>query len=207
MKIKIEFMSWAQKEPLEFEADNIKDAVEAAVKNGANLYGANLYGANLRGANLYGANLYGANLECANLRGANLECANLECANLEYANLRGANLYGANLECANLECANLYGAKLRGANLRGAKHNKKELWNLRPILQLGPCGSVGRETIIYFYTDKSEPFIQCGCFRGNIAEFEAIIHKNHAGTFFEYEYMTMVEYIKSIYKYQLEGKN
>ena len=137
MKIKIEFMSWTEKEPLEFEADNIKDAVEAAIKNSANLYG------------------------------------------------------------ADLSCANLY----------GAKHNKKELWNFRPILQLGPCGSVGRSTIIYFYADKSEPLIRCGCFGGNIAEFEAIIHQTHAGTFFEYEYMTMVEHIKSIYKYQLEGTN
>lgn len=177
MKIKIEFMSWTKKEPLEFEADNIKGAVEAAIKNCAYLYGANLYYANLEGANLEGAYLYGAKLY--------------------YAKLYGANLEGVYLG----------GVKLEDVKLRGAKHNEKELWNLRPILQLGPCGSVGRQTIIYFYADKSEPFIQCGCFSGNIAEFEAIIHKTHAGTFFEYEYMTMVEYIKSIYKYQLEGTN
>ena len=51
-----------------FEAPTIKVAVEAAVKEKANLRGANLYGANLRGADLRGADLYGANL-----RGAFLE--------------------------------------------------------------------------------------------------------------------------------------
>ena len=40
----------------------IKEAVEAAVKQGANLRGANLRGANLGGANLEGANLRGAYL-------------------------------------------------------------------------------------------------------------------------------------------------
>ena len=55
-----------------YEKENatIKDAVEQAVKERANLGGANLEGANLRGANLRGANLGGANLGGANLRGA-----------------------------------------------------------------------------------------------------------------------------------------
>ncbi len=75
------------------EADNLKTAIEALIRRGANLEGANLEGANLRGANLRGANLEGANLRGANLRGANLEGANLEGANLEGANLEGAS-YG-----------------------------------------------------------------------------------------------------------------
>jgi len=76
-----------------FDAPNattMKEAVEAAVKAGANLYGADLTGANLTGANLYGANLYGANLYGANLTNANLA---------------GADLYGANLTGANLSKA------------------------------------------------------------------------------------------------------
>ena len=169
MKIKIEFASWACKAALEIEAGNIKEAVEKAVKDGANLDG--------------------ANLRCANLDGANLRCANLRCANL----------YGANLDDANL-----YGANLYGANLDGAKHNNKELWKPRPVLQLGCCGSVGRSTLVMFYADKSEPMIFCGCFSGTIEEFEAKIHEQHGGTFHEYEYMAMVDHIKSLRKYQLE---
>ena len=69
------------------EANDIKAAIVAAVKDGANLEGANLDGANLEGANLEGANLEGANLEGAYLRGACLEGANLEGANLEGAYL------------------------------------------------------------------------------------------------------------------------
>ena len=73
------------------EAASLLLAVEAAVKEGANLEGANLRGANLEGANLRGANLRGANLEGANLRGANLEGANLRGADLEGAYLEGTN--------------------------------------------------------------------------------------------------------------------
>ena len=50
------------------EAETIKEAVEKAVKVGANLGGANLRGAYLRGAYLGDANLGGANLRDANLR-------------------------------------------------------------------------------------------------------------------------------------------
>ena len=46
-----------------------KDAVEEAVKSGANLGGADLRGANLGGAYLRGANLGGADLRGADLRG------------------------------------------------------------------------------------------------------------------------------------------
>ena len=102
------------------ENNTIKETIEKAVKDGANLDQANLVGANLVGANLFRANLYGANLERANLVGANLERANLERANLYGANLERANLYGANLYGANLVGANLFRANLVGANLYGA---------------------------------------------------------------------------------------
>ena len=59
------------------EHADIKEAVEAAVKAGANLCGANLRGANLCDADLCGANLRGANLCDADLRGANLCDADL----------------------------------------------------------------------------------------------------------------------------------
>ena len=52
--------------------ETIKEAVEEAVSQDANLEGANLEGANLRDAYLRGAYLRGANLEGADLRGANL---------------------------------------------------------------------------------------------------------------------------------------
>ena len=56
----------------EKEGNTIKETLEKAIKDGANLYGANLYGANLTRANLDGANLTRANLYGANLDGANL---------------------------------------------------------------------------------------------------------------------------------------
>ena len=51
----------------EMEAEFFRQAVEEAVKTGADLSGVNLSGANLSGANLYRANLPGADLSGANL--------------------------------------------------------------------------------------------------------------------------------------------
>ena len=89
-----------------YEAENIRLALEMAVKARANLGGANLGGADLGGANLGGANLRGANL-----RGANLREADLRDANLGGADLRDADLGGANLRDADLGGADLVGAK------------------------------------------------------------------------------------------------
>ena len=58
MDIQINF--WNGKEPLHIEAENTKDALEEAVKAGANLRGADLIDANLIDADLIGANLIGA---------------------------------------------------------------------------------------------------------------------------------------------------
>jgi hypothetical protein len=65
------------------EKATLKEALEEAVSNGANLDGANLSRATLDGANLYGATLYGANLYGANLSRATLYGANLDGANLD----------------------------------------------------------------------------------------------------------------------------
>ena len=108
MKIKIQIKSVFGKVlfALEKENNTIKETLEQAVRNNANLEYANLEYANLRNANLEYANL-----EYANLRNANLNNANLNNANLEYANLRNANLNNANLRNANLNNANLEYAK------------------------------------------------------------------------------------------------
>ena len=118
MKIKIQIKSVLGEVLFELEKENntIKETLEQAVKEyanleDANLRNANLRNANLRNANLINANLRNANLEYANLRNANLRNANLRNANLEYANLRNANLRNANLINANLEDANLEDAK------------------------------------------------------------------------------------------------
>ena len=74
MKIKIQIKSIIGKVLFELEKENntIKDTLEEALKNNANLEYANLEYANLRKANLRKANLYNANLINANLINANL---------------------------------------------------------------------------------------------------------------------------------------
>ena len=79
-KVKFEIKNrWTGSVLFEYEKENntLKDTVEKAIEEGANLEGANL-----EGANLEGADLRGAYLERAYLRGANLEGANLEGAYL-----------------------------------------------------------------------------------------------------------------------------
>ena len=121
MKIQIK-SRWHEKVLWEGEAELLKEAIEVAVKqradlSGANLCGASLYGANLSKAYLPGANLPGADLSEADLSGANLYRANLSEANLSEANFCGANLCGANFCGAYLSKATFSRADLRGANL------------------------------------------------------------------------------------------
>ncbi len=52
----------------EAEKNSLKITLQAAVKNGANLYGADLRGADLRGANLYGEKLTKTPLQLNNLK-------------------------------------------------------------------------------------------------------------------------------------------
>ena len=124
MKIKIEIKSVFGKVlfALEKENNTIKDTLEEAVRNNANL----------RNANLENANLENANLENANLENANLENANLENANLENANLRNANLRNAkNKETAILPifCKWSYGIK-GDLIIIGCKQKTIEEWDL-----------------------------------------------------------------------------
>ena len=85
--IKIQIKSIWGEVLFEYEKENntIKDTLEEAVRQGANLDGASLNGANLNGASLDGANLNRASLNGASLNGASLDGANLDGANLNGA--------------------------------------------------------------------------------------------------------------------------
>jgi hypothetical protein len=110
-------------------AADVREAVEMAVRDKANLRFANLGFANLGSADLGSANLGFANLGSANLGFANLGFANLGSANLRFANLRSADLGSADLRFANLRSANLGSANLRFANLGSAKGLRPERSN------------------------------------------------------------------------------
>ena len=219
-KIKIQIKSkYTGSILFEYEQENntLKDTIEKAIKNradlaeanlrgadltGANLIGANLTdadlaGANLRGANLRGADLGDANLTDADLTGAYLRCADFRCANLAEANLAGADLGSANLLCANLRGADLGSANLAGANLRGADladANLGDFGKLQDICTIWPIGSRKSHTACY-KTDKGI-FIQCGCFKGSLDEFVTKVKATHQGNTHERDYLAMVEFIK-----------
>jgi hypothetical protein len=92
-------------------AADVREAVEAARRDGADLRYADLRDADLRYADLRGAALRGADLRDAYLRGADLRHAALRDADLRGADLRGADLGGAALRDADLRDADLGGAK------------------------------------------------------------------------------------------------
>ena len=136
-------------------------------------------------ADLYGANLYGANLCAANLCGANLRDANLRGANLYDANLRDADLRDADLRNADLRVANLRNADLYGADLCGAKN----------ILAVGPIGS--RLDITYAVKHRDRIMIKCGCFWGDLEQWQAQCRVTHGDNSHAAAYAAAADFIRA----------
>lgn len=62
----------------------------------------------------------------------------------------------------------------------------------RHYLNLGPIGS--RDGYTTIYRDKNKKaIVVCGCFLGSLDEFERAVHKKHAGTKHEAEYMVLIQ--------------
>ena len=62
----------------------------------------------------------------------------------------------------------------------------------RHYLNLGPIGS--RDGYTTIYRDKNrKAMVICGCFSGNLDDFERAVHKTHAGTKYEAEYMVLIQ--------------
>ena len=91
----------------EAEGATLRDAVLAAVRQGADLSDADLRAANLSAADLRDADLRAANLSAADLRDADLRDADLRAADLRDADLRAADLRAADLRAADLRAADL----------------------------------------------------------------------------------------------------
>ena len=111
-------------------------------------------------------------------------------ADLSYANLRGADLSYANLRGADLRGADLRGADLSYANLR----DWGKLQSSSDIFQVGNIGSRNGFTTI-FYTDKGV-FVQCGCFKGTLDEFEKKVKETHQGNKHERDYLALIQFVK-----------
>ena len=164
----------------ECEDNTIRKTLEEAVRRGAYLGGADLGGAYLEGADLKGAYLGGAYLEGADLKGAYL---------------KGAYLGGAYLKGAYLKGAYLGGAYLGGAYLGGAYlEDWGKIQSLNDILIVGAIGSRSAYTSL-FHTDKGI-FVQCGCFKGSLEEFETKVKETHQGNKHEKDYLAMIEFAK-----------
>ena len=75
----------------------------------------------------------------------------------------------------------------------------------RHYLNLGPIGSRYGYTTIY--RDKNrKAMVICGCFSGNLDDFERAVHKTHAGTIYEAEYMALIQLARLREKEWLENE-
>lgn len=63
-------------------------------------------------------------------------------------------------------------------------------------------GSCNRHTHAYM-TKENKVEITCGCFRGNIEEFERKVKETHAGTIYEKQYKAIINLIKI--KFGIDG--
>jgi hypothetical protein len=122
--------------------------------------------------------------------------------------LRGADLTDANLWGANLTGADLTGADLTGADLTGAKRYMDgdtaiTLRGPRPILQLGPLGS--RDGYMMALITSAGVSVECGCFRGTVADFRAAVKESHADNpRHRDEYLAVIRMINAWAKVELK---
>ena len=105
--IKIQIKSTFGSLLFEHESENntIKETVEKAIADRADLRYANLQNADLRYANLQYTDLRSTNLQSADLRYADLRCADLRLVDLRSADLQYADLRYADLQYADLRSA------------------------------------------------------------------------------------------------------
>ena len=96
-----------------------------------------------------------------------------------------ANLYGANLCAANLYDANLRVADLCGADLCGAKN----------ILAVGPIGS--RLDITYAVKHRDRIMIKCGCFWGDLEQWQAQCRVTHGDNSHAAAYAAAADFIRA----------
>ena len=89
------------------------------------------------------------------------------------------------LEEAVKKCANLDGANLGGFG---------KLRNYSDVLVVGNIGSRNGYTTM-FRTDKGV-FVQCGCFKGSLDDFEKKVKETHQGNNHELDYLAMIEFAK-----------
>ena len=75
----------------------------------------------------------------------------------------------------------------------------------RHYLNLGPIGSRYGYTTIYRDKNK-KAIVVCGCFHGDLDGFERAVHKTHAGTKYEAEYMALIQLARLLEKEWLENE-
>lgn len=79
------------------------------------------------------------------------------------------------------------------------------VYGTRHYLNLGPIGS--RDGYTTIYRDKSKKaIVVCGCFHGDLDGFERAVHKTHAGTKYEAEYMPLIQLARLREKEWLENE-
>ncbi|ERJ00086.1 hypothetical protein HMPREF0262_01166, partial [Clostridium sp. ATCC 29733] len=64
------------------------------------------------------------------------------------------------------------------------------VYGRRDMLACGPIGSRGSYTTMY--KSKTGVIVSCGCFLGNLDQFEMAVRRTHGGTIYGQEYMALI---------------
>ena len=86
--------------------------------------------------------------------------------------------------------ADLYGANLRGADLGGA-----DLRGAKNILAFGPIGS--RQDITYAVKSDNGIMIKCGCFWGDLEQWQAQCRATHGDNSHAAAYAAAADFIRA----------
>ena len=111
------------------------------------------------------------------------------------ANLRNADLRDADLRGANLRNADLYGANLYDADLRNADLCNADLCGAKNILAVGPIGS--RLDITYAVKHRDRIMIKCGCFWGDLEQWQAQCRVTHGDNSHAAAYAAAADFIRA----------
>ena len=125
-------------------------------------------------------------------RGSNFNYSNFRGSNFRGSDFRGSDFSDSNFSDSNFSDSDFRGSDLSEINMSNCILHKNTLF-----LDFAGIGSEKRRTIILFKKGYHTAKVFCGCFKGNLREFEKQIRETYETTDLKHkQYMIMLKAIK-----------